>query len=180
MCGCWTVGGKYSCFRFSNFLTDYSRNHFGCIDIFEHFQTLARLDRLPEFEELEELARKLHRSYSSTRAHYRALNDADPSSNWVQFVPIGSPWCPPVVDETSLSSTQQKKGKEKQQVHPESEGSTLSDEFKGDRTLANSIAFLRDGILSREMAFATAEGDPGRVYEVMKVSLLFVCMPYIC
>jgi hypothetical protein len=138
-----------------------SRNHFGCIDIFEHFKSLAKTNSLPEFEELEDLARKLHRSYSSTRAHYRALNDPDLSSEWAQFVPTGSPWRSPIIDENSQVPTQPKKGKANQA------------EFKGDRTLANSIAFLRDGILSREMAYATAEGDPGRVYAVMKVSLQF-------
>ena len=41
--------------------------------------------------------------------------------------------------------------------------------FKGDRVLANSIALIRDAMISREMSYAIAEGDVGRVYEVMKV-----------
>jgi hypothetical protein len=40
----------------------------------------------------------------------------------------------------------------------------------GDRTLAKSIAFMRDTLWQREMAYATAEGDVGRVYEIMKAS----------
>ena len=40
----------------------------------------------------------------------------------------------------------------------------------GDRTLAKSIAFMRDTLWQREMAYATAEGDVGRVYEIMKVN----------
>jgi hypothetical protein len=42
---------------------------------------------------------------------------------------------------------------------------------KGDRVLANSITFMRDALLSHEISYAIAEGDAGRVYEVMKVSL---------
>jgi hypothetical protein len=30
---------------------------------------------------------------------------------------------------------------------------------------------MRDALLSREISYAIAEGDAGRVYEVMKVSL---------
>lgn len=35
--------------------------------------------------------------------------------------------------------------------------------------LANSIAFMRNAIIAREMSSGIAEGDVGRVYEVMKV-----------
>lgn len=45
--------------------------------------------------------------------------------------------------------------------------------FKGDRTLAKSIRFMHETIMSREAAYAVAEGDIGRVYECVKVSLDF-------
>ncbi|KAJ3748285.1 hypothetical protein EV360DRAFT_25469, partial [Lentinula raphanica] len=41
----------------------------------------------------------------------------------------------------------------------------------GDRVLANSIAFMRDALLSHECANAVASGDVGRVWEVLKVML---------
>ena len=44
--------------------------------------------------------------------------------------------------------------------------------FRGDRVLAGSIAFICDGMNSREFTYAVAEGDVGRVYESMKVSLI--------
>ena len=43
--------------------------------------------------------------------------------------------------------------------------------FKGDQVLARSIAFMRDTMISREAALASAEGDPGRLYEAIKVML---------
>ena len=42
--------------------------------------------------------------------------------------------------------------------------------FLGDRVLANSIDFLAEAIVIREFLYACTEGDPGRVYEAMKVS----------
>ena len=33
------------------------------------------------------------------------------------------------------------------------------------------MAFMRDALISREAAYAAAEGDPGRLYEMMKVCL---------
>jgi hypothetical protein len=41
--------------------------------------------------------------------------------------------------------------------------------FLGDRVLARSIVFMRDTLISREAAYAIAEGDVGRAYEVIKV-----------
>ena len=40
---------------------------------------------------------------------------------------------------------------------------------QGDRVLASSITFMRDALMSREMSYAVAEGDMGRVYEILKV-----------
>lgn len=41
----------------------------------------------------------------------------------------------------------------------------------GDRCLMQSIAFMRDALVSREFTYALAEGDVGRVYEALKVSI---------
>ncbi len=41
--------------------------------------------------------------------------------------------------------------------------------FIGDRVLSNSIDFMAESISIREFLYACAEGDPGRVYECMKV-----------
>ncbi|KAI1792869.1 hypothetical protein LXA43DRAFT_886661 [Ganoderma leucocontextum] len=53
----------------------------------------------------------------------------------------------------------------------DSSGSTETDEepFGGDRTLAQSILFMSDVILLRELSQAVAEGDIGRVWNAMKI-----------
>ncbi|KAF8158056.1 hypothetical protein B0H34DRAFT_797474 [Crassisporium funariophilum] len=74
---------------------------------------------------------------------------------------LGSVWVPPPVFESSQPEVKKCSKKEKPTTrHPQ-----------GDRVLANSITFMRDALMSREMSYAIAEGDPGRVYEVMKVLL---------
>lgn len=45
------------------------------------------------------------------------------------------------------------------------------DRHNGDHVLARSMMFMRDAMISREAAYAVAEGDVGRVYETLKVML---------
>lgn len=42
--------------------------------------------------------------------------------------------------------------------------------FYGDQTLAKSIMFMYETMISRDAAYAVTEGDIGRVYECVKVS----------
>jgi hypothetical protein len=42
------------------------------------------------------------------------------------------------------------------------------EDFKGDHVLVQSIALMEDIMWSRECSYAVADGDPGRVYEVLK------------
>lgn len=95
---------------------------------------------------MEVVARKLHRAYSTTRALHRALGDVRQDSVWARSIPEGSPWTKPPPDGV--------------------------ENIKGDFVLARSVSFMRDALISREAAYAAAEGDVGRVYEVVKVSLL--------
>jgi hypothetical protein len=46
--------------------------------------------------------------------------------------------------------------------------------FDGDRVLANAILFLQDAGWWVEAAYAVPEGDIGRVWEIMKVTCLYV------
>lgn len=127
---------------------------------------LAAMNTLPEFEDLEAMALKLYRAYSCTSAYHRALREPSMLQNneWGHTVPVGSVWVPPHIDSSSNAaiSTTDKKGQNATTVK-EVPG------FQGDRVLANSIAFMRDALIEREMSYAMAEGDPGRVYEMMKV-----------
>lgn len=159
-----------------------ARLHFGCDNIFQHFESLSDSNKIPDIEVLEAAALKLHRTFSCTRAHYRALNDVSGTSEWSRLVPLGTPWAASVVDKSSLignpnlpnskpaptlsktkSATTSKKAKKAK------EDAERLKSFRGDRVLANSICFMRDALISREMSQAVAEGDVGRVWEVMKV-----------
>jgi hypothetical protein len=152
---------RISCNIFSTDLLD--RNYFECDDIFTHF---AKLDTLPEIEDLIRAAEVLHHTFSSTHAIYHALNDTTIESEWSDNIAPGSAWIPPLVFESSQSNAMKCLKKEKPMArHPQ-----------GDRVLANSITFMRDTLMSREMSYAIAEGDPGCVYEIMKVRIWTRCL----
>jgi hypothetical protein len=148
------------------------RNHFNCMDLVEHFKSLATQNKLLEFKELQSTALMLHRTFLSTRAHYRALHDTTGMSDWVKYVCVGSPWTPPFIDPTSLSASQaQTKNKLTKKTQNPKGSEVGAPPFKGDRALANSIALMWDAMISRKMSYAIAEGDVGWVYEVMKVTI---------
>lgn len=114
-------------------------------DLFQYFANLATCDQLPSFENLEKDAQKLYRSYTSMRAQERALRgprlmESSPA------VPVGSTWDM----ENPLTKV-------------------LGKPFTGDQILARSISFIRDTMLAREFSIATADGDVGRLWEVIKV-----------
>ena len=143
--------------------------------MFQYFKDLDSQEKLPEFEDLEMLARKLYRAYSTTRGVYRALYDDGSHNEWSDFVPLGTCWSVPPVDPTSIHKSASTSRSKTTTKHHKANSSKMkpadTPPFKGDRTLGKSIALMRDFLLQREMAYATAEGDVGRVYEIMKVSL---------
>jgi hypothetical protein len=171
-------------------------------DLFEYFKKLKETNQLPAFEDLEALARKLHRAYTSSRAQYRAIHDTQGLNEWSRIIPLGSPWTGLIPEESSANvgiptrnvkgpktafpvqessanvgaSTESGKKKwasEKQKTAADSKN------FKGDRVLSQSIALLGDIMWAWECAYAVAEGDAGRVYEVLKVgqiSRVFACV----
>ena len=85
-------------------------------------------------------------------------------------VPYGQPWEPRTEEHEaeSVEDPAQKKGKGKKDAYTESYDRTV--EFKGDQALAESTRLIMDLSINREMAYATSDGDPGRVWDVMKVS----------
>lgn len=129
-------------------------------DIFKHFVDLAASNNLPDIHTIETAAHTLHHMYSSTRAMHCALSDTTKSTSWTATVPLGSRWTPHTSNPTSAAPSQSTK-------QPDTAGRNK----KGDRVLSNTIGFMRDAILSREVSYAIAEGDAGRVYEIMKVML---------
>jgi hypothetical protein len=104
----------------------------------------------------------------STRAQEQAAYDASDSTNtWSKAVPLGKEWIPLPLEETSVAPKKPRKNAKKSKKAADKD--KPAEEFKGDRALANSIALMRDAMIAREAAFAVAEGDVGRVWEVLKV-----------
>ncbi|TEB22269.1 hypothetical protein FA13DRAFT_1600942, partial [Coprinellus micaceus] len=142
-------------------LIQTSRIHFkDAPDIFKYFTNLAMEGKLPTLEVLEKAAEKLHNTYTTTRAIYEALGDTTAKSPWTNSVPLGKKWGSQERDATSLPKVATEVPEDTQGRHE-----------NGDRVLANSITFMRDALLSREISYAVAEGDAGRVYQVMKMLL---------
>ncbi|KAF9053425.1 hypothetical protein BJ165DRAFT_1339856 [Panaeolus papilionaceus] len=139
-------------------MLDIWRNYFKCKDIFKHFESLDSKE-MPDIQELETIARRLHQHFSTTPAAYDALGDTMSPSEWSKVVPLGSPW------RGFTSSVTEKQAEDSPKSPPSPRHQN------GDRVLSNAIFFLRDSLLSYEFAYAVAEGDPGRVYEVLKVML---------
>ncbi|KIJ99754.1 hypothetical protein K443DRAFT_123087 [Laccaria amethystina LaAM-08-1] len=138
-------------------------------NLIKHFETLSLQKQLPSFEDLETVAEVLSRHHATTQAYSCACF---PSETQTSFIPEGSPWTGTssmdvVMGEIStsesvnVSTTEDVSTTNKLLIPPESND--------GDLTLANSTLFIRDGIWWREVCIAVAEGDPGRVWEVMKL-----------
>ncbi|KAI0348908.1 hypothetical protein OH77DRAFT_1440721, partial [Trametes cingulata] len=95
-----------------------------------------------------------------------------------QQAEVGTPLLelkPGVAVAPSAGSSRDERGEAGLNPSVEGESGMLqppSEPFQGDRTLANSIAFMRDALLSREFALAMADGDVGRVYQAM-IAMLF-------
>ncbi|PPQ82133.1 hypothetical protein CVT24_012465, partial [Panaeolus cyanescens] len=151
-------------------ILDCWRIRFNCEDLRAHFRNLAEKKQLPTFQELESHADALHSAYSTTQAIYEALGDtATSNTKWSRTVPLGTPW-PETPHPVDPSKPLVPKPTKSAKSAPKIPAAQRRDS-KGDRSLSNSIALIRDGLLSMEFSFASAEGDVGRVYELLKILL---------
>jgi hypothetical protein len=116
------------------------------------------------------MAKKLHHTYSTARARDHAVHDTGSSTAWARTVAKGSLWVPIVVENSSLDTAAKKKRKSTAKKKKEK---AASPPCKGDFVLAQAIDFIRDGMNSRKLATAVAEGDVGRLYECLKVCQRF-------
>ncbi|KAJ3716790.1 hypothetical protein DFJ43DRAFT_1006589 [Lentinula guzmanii] len=121
-------------------------------DLFVYFRDCKTKNIIPPFEDLEKIARQLYATYSCTRGMSHAMHNADlpeDKLDWTKNVPMGTPWTGLAAEDIGLAPSTK----------------------HADDVLANSIAFMRDTLVSRECANAVASGDVGRVWEVLKVML---------
>ncbi|GBE84702.1 hypothetical protein SCP_0606820 [Sparassis crispa] len=89
--------------------------------------------------------------------------------------PIGKTWVAPKLNDSSTQVCQAAKSTAlpNQKANQSKKNNTkhTTEPFTGDRTLAQSIMFMHDTLLSQKVARAVAEGDIGRVYEGIKMML---------
>lgn len=96
---------------------------------------------------------------TTTQAHKRALFPHEDNPN---AVPLGSPW----ISQEDAEMGEPISEDEEDRL---SDLSGTHDNPGADVTLANSTLFIRNAIWWREMCKAVANGDPGRVWEILKL-----------
>ena len=119
------------------------------------------------------MAQILFRRYGHPYAFEDALSGTyhEPETT----VPSGDPWSPPMTEESSIIlQDDRRKGKNKptrpkKKTPDDAEDQLLPMPFQGDLSLAQSCRFIYDATISREVIYATADGDVGRVWESLKV-----------
>ncbi|KAF9011472.1 hypothetical protein BDZ89DRAFT_964051 [Hymenopellis radicata] len=129
-------------------------------DLLPYFENLSTTDSLPSLDDLEAQADTIVKRWATSTAFRTAGSKATYERAPSTFqAPQGPAWesiSPPSTLETS---------------EPVFAAETVPEaaDFDGDRTLSNSILFVRDFLLWMELAYATADGDIGRVWEVLKI-----------
>ena len=114
-------------------------------DIFEEVESqFSTIYPSITFHDLEVLANKVYHRFMTTQAYESALGD--------------TPRLPEIYGKPGKEIEMMDEGVEK-----------LS--WKGDRQLANIVLRMRDGAWYFEFCHAITDGDIGRVYEIIKVTI---------
>lgn len=142
-------------------------------DLLNHFEALDKKKDLPSFEALHESARRLFQRYGHPHTFDNIIQGRFKSSETT--IPPGDVWTPNTTDKSSATlnnDSGSKKVKRKAKKVKKSEDDSDEDleiPFQGDQSLAQSCRFMYDTTISREVIYATAEGDVGRIWEALKV-----------
>lgn len=145
-------------------------------NLLEYFEAAGRNKKIPSFDDLHGMAGCLFNRYGHPHAFENALDGN--YDDLAITVPDGDKWTAPAQDESSASlaggqgKAEPKKGKGKGKATRTKQDDTEKEPrppFLGDQTLAQSCRFLYDATVSREVIYATADGDVGRVWEILKV-----------
>jgi len=117
---------------------------------------------------LLEKAKTLFNCYGHPHAFENALAGSFPDDE--RMIHRGDKWAPLNRDSSSLDLGKEKKTKSKKDKAIEVEEENITP-FEGDQALAQSCRFMYHATISREVIYATAEGDTGRVWEAVKVRI---------
>ncbi|KAH7914696.1 hypothetical protein BJ138DRAFT_1079047 [Hygrophoropsis aurantiaca] len=141
---------------------------FQCSNLVEHFEQLQSQNNIPDFESLCSNGQTLARRHATTQAFERAHK---PEENHPDNVPLGSPW---THGDNHDDVEMENPGDMSDQivfdgVDALSDLSDYEDHPMADISLGNTTLFMRNGIWWREMCESIAQGDTGRVWEIMKI-----------
>ncbi|KAJ3005457.1 hypothetical protein NUW54_g4331 [Trametes sanguinea] len=151
-------------------MLDCWRTYYAVDDLFAHFEGLSARDELPELEELRSIAKTLHSRYSCQRAWFDAMEGGDQAeqAGWS----AGASW---KMKDNNANTPIGRKAPAQPGTSLKKEGigsgHTNMPKFSGDRTLAQSILYMMDAMLSRDAADAVAMGDVGRLWNDMKIMM---------
>ncbi|TCD64683.1 hypothetical protein EIP91_003797 [Steccherinum ochraceum] len=134
--------------------------------LLSHFKHLADTKKLPSFQELLRKAASLHQRYSSRNAYSNVLRGQTEAGAAVGIAK-GSVWTSPPTENT-ITATPPATSKKPRTKEPPPRIPCF-DPFHGDESLARAILLMHDGGIAEEFVQAVAEGDPGRVYEMLKI-----------
>lgn len=158
----------------------FCRTSYNTLDIFQFFEDHAYKKTLPSFDTLLAHATELYKAYGTTRGYDNAMVEADENSKWAKTVPRGSTWMPPPTSNSSLepqlprkAKTAKPKARAKKKPKQTEPIDTPPKPVAKDHVLGQSIALVRDSLVSKKLAISVAEGDVGRIYECSKVRNYF-------
>ncbi|KAI9066783.1 hypothetical protein FKP32DRAFT_1565201 [Trametes sanguinea] len=153
-------------------MLDCWRVYYGCEDLTTYFESIAAQPAsqrsMPLLDELRGVAQLLYERYSSQRAWFDAMEggSAAEESGWS----VGSRWGQSHSESTPSSPINDATLREPPTTAA-SDSEPAVPTFSGDRTLAQSILFMSDAMLARDISDAVAIGDIGRVWNDMKILL---------
>ena len=113
----------------------------------------------PSFEDLHQICHTIYKCYAHPFAFEEALNGTyqDPNSR----VEIGDVWISPVKESSSLHNTAEESKPKGRKKRRDPKSATKEEEFNGDQVLAQTCRLMFDAMISREMVYATSDGDIG-------------------
>lgn len=149
----------------------------GTTNLREHFKALDPAQATPEV--LIETAKKLVEHYLTPEARDIALQggpDAEAffgsSEAWTRKSHVPGRTGEPGQAGTGKKKAKKKTAAEKRRDELREKAGSRKEPFKGDLSLANRIQRMRDSMLHYSFQTAVADGDIGRVVDVMSVSLI--------
>lgn len=141
-------------------------------NLLQYFEKAESEDTIPSFDTLLKKAKTLFMRYGHPHAFENALAGLFPDDE--RTICGGDDWVPLTRESSSLELGKEKAPKSKKgkatSKDVDMEEETIAP-FQGDQALAQSCRFMYDATISREVIYATAEGDIGRVWEVVKVRI---------